>query len=394
MTPKLTNAGKNLLLRALAGETITFTKIQLGNGSEQSTADSASLDNPLLTVNISKIATGTDYVTLTAQFTNSAISNGFHITEAGFFAKDPDDDTKEILYAIGNESESSADYVPSKDDRLLEVQFDALIFIGDAENVSAAISSSLVYAAKDDFDEHTADQSNPHGVTKEQVGLGNVPNLAPGDQVPTFTEATTFANIESGEKASTLFGKIKLAIYKLIAHIDNRSNPHNCTASQVGAAPKNHEHNVSDLKSGVLPLERGGTGVTSLDDLSKLIVSKCVCFGTYLGDGDQGREISLGFYPQAVYVCCADSNIVHTDETTGSKYCAGGIRQAFALRNKNALRQFENSSAGTPAQYMNQWNDDYCLLGITENGFMVNQNKAQQICTNDQSHIYYYVAIK
>lgn len=264
MVPKLTASGKNLLLRALAGETITFTKIQLGNGTAQDPAEATGLANPIITVELSKIVVGTEYVTLTAQFSNSSITSGFHITEAGFFAKDPDDSTKEILYALGNEDESSADYVPDKGNRILEMQFDALIFIGDAENVSAAISSSLVYASKEDFDKHTADKNNPHSVTKQQVGLGNVPNLAPSDQVPTFTEATTLANIVSGEKASTLFGKIKLAISKLIDHLNNRSNPHNTTAAQVGAAAKSHTHNAQDINAGTLPVWRGGTGCSSI----------------------------------------------------------------------------------------------------------------------------------
>ena len=262
MVPKLTASGKNLLLRALAGETITFTKIQLGNGTAQDPAEATGLANPIITVELSKIVVGTEYVTLTAQFSNSAITSGFHITEAGFFATDPDDSTKEILYALGNEDESSADYVPDKGNRILEMQFDALIFIGDAENVSAAISSSLVYASKEDFDKHTGDKNNPHSVTKQQVGLGNVPNLAPSDQVPTFTEATTLANIVSGEKASTLFGKIKLAISKLIGHLNNRSNPHNTTA-QVGAAAKSHTHNAQDINAGTLSALRGGTGLSS-----------------------------------------------------------------------------------------------------------------------------------
>ena len=263
MVPKLTASGKNLLLRALAGETITFTKIQLGNGTAQDPAEATGLANPIITVELSKIVVGTEYVTLTAQFSNSSITSGFHITEAGFFATDPDDSTKEILYALGNEDESSADYVPDKGNRILEMQFDALIFIGDAENVSAAISSSLVYASKEDFDKHTADKNNPHSVTKQQVGLGNVPNLAPSDQVPTFTEATTLANIASGEKASTLFGKIKLAISKLIEHLNNRSNPHNTTAAQVGAAAKSHTHNAQDINAGTLSVLRGGTGLSS-----------------------------------------------------------------------------------------------------------------------------------
>ena len=263
MVPKLTASGKNLLLRALAGETITFTKIQLGNGIAQDPAEATGLANPIITVELSKIVVGAEYVTLTAQFTNGSITSGFHITEAGFYAKDPDDDTKEILYALGNEDESSADYVPDKGNRILEMQFDALIFIGDAENVSAAISSSLVYASKEDFDKHTADNANPHGVTKQQVGLGNVPNLAPSDQVQYFTDATALVNISSGEKNSTLFGKIKLAISKLIDHLNNRSNPHNTTAAQVGAAAKTHTHNAQDINAGTLSPLRGGTGISN-----------------------------------------------------------------------------------------------------------------------------------
>lgn len=263
MVPKLTASGKNLLLRALAGETITFTKIQLGNGNAQEPTEATGLANPILTVELSKIVVGTEYVTLTAQFTNGSVTSGFHITEAGFFAEDPDDSTKEILYALGNEDESTADYVPDNANRILEMQFDALIFIGDAENVSAAISSSLVYASKEDFDKHTGNTANPHGVTKAQVGLGNVPNLSPSDQVPTFTEATTLTNIVSGEKNSTLFGKIKLAISKLIEHLNNRSNPHNTTAAQVGAAAKSHTHNATDINAGTLSSLRGGTGLAS-----------------------------------------------------------------------------------------------------------------------------------
>lgn len=151
MIPKLTASGKNLLLRALTGENITFTKIQLGNGPAQDPVAASALVNPILTVELSKIEVGQEYVTLTAPFTNGSIKSGFHITEAGFFAKDPDDNAKEILYAIGNEDESLADYVPDSGNRILEMQFDALIFIGDAENVSAAISSSLVYTSKNEI---------------------------------------------------------------------------------------------------------------------------------------------------------------------------------------------------------------------------------------------------
>ena len=55
---------------------------------------------------------------------------------------------------------------------------------------------------------HTGNKSNPHAVTKSQVGLGNVPNVSTNDQTPTFSQASSRANIASGEKLSVIFGKI------------------------------------------------------------------------------------------------------------------------------------------------------------------------------------------
>ena len=45
-------------------------------------------------------------------------------------------------------------------------------------------------------------------ITKSNIGLANVPNVATNDQTPTFSQATTRANIASGETLTTIFGKI------------------------------------------------------------------------------------------------------------------------------------------------------------------------------------------
>ena len=45
-------------------------------------------------------------------------------------------------------------------------------------------------------------------LSKTNVGLGNVPNVTTNNQTPTFSQASTRANIASGEKLSVLFGKI------------------------------------------------------------------------------------------------------------------------------------------------------------------------------------------
>lgn len=55
--------------------------------------------------------------------------------------------------------------------------------------------------------ESTYRQGNVN-ITKANVGLGNVPNVTTDNQTPSFTQATTRENIATGEKLTTLFGKI------------------------------------------------------------------------------------------------------------------------------------------------------------------------------------------
>lgn len=87
---------------------------------------------------------------------------------------------------------------------------------------------------ENDLLDHKNDTSNPHEVTQEQVGLGNVPNVTTNDQTPTYTEATTLEKTKSGEKLSIAFGKITKAIADLISHINNKDNPHGVTKAQIG----------------------------------------------------------------------------------------------------------------------------------------------------------------
>ena len=89
---------------------------------------------------------------------------------------------------------------------------------------------------------HVSDTDNPHRVDKSQVGLGNVPNVATNDQTPTYTVAPSLTDLSSGEKLSSAFGKLMKAVSSLISHISSRDNPHQVTATQVGASPSGHNH--------------------------------------------------------------------------------------------------------------------------------------------------------
>ncbi len=373
MNPKLTSDGKAILLRAMNGESIKFTKIQFGNGSAEE-----SMGNPLLTANLTKITVGDEYATLTATFTNEEVTSGFHATEIGIFAQDPSDASNEMLYALGNEAESAADYIPDRQSRILEMQIDVIVYVGEAQNVSAAISSSLVYTSKADFDAHTSNTNNPHGVTKEQIGLGSVPNVSTNDQTPTFADTSTLAPVQSGEKLGTMFAKIKLAIQNLISHIGNKSNPHNVTARQTGAAPLTHSHNASSINTGILPLIRGGTGVGSAADLAGLLCENNVAIGTYVGNGEAPRAIATPFAPRIIYV--AD----FTDFLTAT--VAQGL--CFAV-NDNADRKC------VQMPITGQLRPDIWTALPGEHRFWVyGTTYKDRVCFNVPNRKYYYIAIR
>lgn len=80
---------------------------------------------------------------------------------------------------------------------------------------------------KESLDAHIGNKSNPHNVTKAQVGLGNVQNLTPADMPVSTAQAAAIADAKAaGTKAQT----------DLNTHTNRRDNPHNVTRAQLGLA--------------------------------------------------------------------------------------------------------------------------------------------------------------
>lgn len=89
-----------------------------------------------------------------------------------------------------------------------------------------------------------AKEANKPTYTKSEVGLSNVPNVATNDQTPTFSVASSRANIVSGEKLSVILGKIMkfFADLKTVAfsgsYTDLSNKPTSLPASDVSAWAK------------------------------------------------------------------------------------------------------------------------------------------------------------
>lgn len=108
---------------------------------------------------------------------------------------------------------------------------------------------------------HPLDLNNPHQTTAEQVGLGNVPNVATNDQTPTYTIATTNTVLSSGEKLSVAFGKIAKAITSLISHLADSV----CHVTSAERTTWNAKQNAL----GYTPVQQGG-GIGQLSNTVKV----------------------------------------------------------------------------------------------------------------------------
>jgi hypothetical protein len=84
----------------------------------------------------------------------------------------------------------------------------------------------------DDATDHIANTSNPHSVTKAQVGLGNCNNTSDADKpISTATAAALLLKASSTHNHSGVYEPADAAIQTHLAATDN---PHSVTKSQVG----------------------------------------------------------------------------------------------------------------------------------------------------------------
>lgn len=168
----LTNAGQALQTKVLAGETLTFTRIALGDGqlNGQPISPLTALISQKATVEVDSVRVVN---TTTAQaagfFSNKDISTGFWWRETGLFAQDPD--VGEILYGYTNAGDAG-DYIPTVEDNRIEKYIFTSISVANATTVNITIPSSDTYIPM-------SQKGNAGGVATLDSG-GKVPE----DQLP------------------------------------------------------------------------------------------------------------------------------------------------------------------------------------------------------------------
>jgi hypothetical protein len=102
---------------------------------------------------------------------------------------------------------------------------------GEITRVEKLITDEAATRAQADIDVnekvdlHIGNKSNPHGVTRDQLGLGKVNNTSDADKPVSTAQATAIADAKAaGTNAQT----------NLTTHMQNMNNPHGVTRDQLG----------------------------------------------------------------------------------------------------------------------------------------------------------------
>jgi hypothetical protein len=201
---QFTNQGLALQAKAQTGVELHFTRLAVGDGElgGQSIPALTDLIHLVKSVDITKLKTlpGGKAV-VGGILSNQDIAAGFYWRELGLFATDPD--IGELLYCYGNAG-VLAEYIPAPGGaEILEKQINIVALVGNAQNITATIEQSLIFATVQDLANHTDDE-DIH-ITAEERTAWNSKETPAGAQA------------------------------KVDAHASNTNNPHNVTAAQVGA---------------------------------------------------------------------------------------------------------------------------------------------------------------
>ena len=248
-------------------------------------------------------------------------------------------------------------------------------YVAQAEQLAAQAQASAAAAqvsAKEAQEIATGDYATNSGsqaYTNNQISAHNANTAAHSD---IRSSVTTAANAAAAAQATANAAQTAAAAAKVAA--DNAQTTANGKAATV------HKHAAADITSGILPVDRGGTGVATLEELASALSVSLegvkVAVGWYNG-GSTGqtasKTISLDFTPKAVLVFHRSGV---TSEYTGSQTTIyGGLAVTGAAASENGndfiiisnngfiVKNYGTASAGTYVR-ANYNGEQYCYIAI------------------------------
>lgn len=142
----LTDAGSELMARILAGTNVIFKRFAIGDGYEYNMDNyltKTALVHEVLSVPVDKMTIeNNDIISLIGEFSSSQLQDSFWYREIGLYAVDPQDETKEILYAYGNCNDLAEFITPHVANKQILKEIELKISVGASSNVRIYINNN------------------------------------------------------------------------------------------------------------------------------------------------------------------------------------------------------------------------------------------------------------
>lgn len=314
----ITNSGSELLAQWTVGKTLTITRAAAGTGrvSEAAMLAQTALVSEKQTASILSNKTTAQGQKLQLQVT--PLVTGYPLNQLGIWAK-LDSGTAKLIALFQTDTDAGVE-IPGKSDvpdyvytfygllefantgGTLQVTIDPSALATTAVLTAAIKTHNESADAHADIREdvaalqtHANSKSNPHGVTKSQVGLGNVPNVATNDQTPTYTEASTLTKLTSGEKLSVAMGKIAKAIADLISHIADKTVHTSAEERTKWNGKADGKHASQHASNGSDPVTPADIGLGNVPNVSTNNQTPTYTQASTLANLVSGEKLSVSF---------------------------------------------------------------------------------------------------
>ena len=300
---KLTSKGEALLAKVPAGAAVPVTTWRIGTGAlnEGASLDRTELVAQLKELPVSSVTNKGSTATILGQFTNTGMEEAFAFEELGLMATDPDEGAVMICY--GN-AFGAGERIQAGTAQLREFIFGTeLTFSGEA-NVTAVIQPALVFIPQSEKGQAGGVATlGPDGkVLPEQLPEMDVSTAMAGfDTKDALADADGIVITDSAAENAgkrVLWSKVKELLGKLYVPLTRTINKKalssdiTLSAADVGAAAASHTHAL-DALTGILPVNKGGTGQSSLEALLaalKQAGAVQIATGSYVGTGTYGAD--------------------------------------------------------------------------------------------------------
>ena len=225
----ITTAGEGLLARASAGEGLTLTEVWVGKGAVESAGAAKALTallDPVAKATSTTPAVAGGQISMLVEYRNDmggGLEEGFTLSEFGVMAKVGDDAPTLLYYAaLGDRAQP----VPPIAEGLDVHRFPVAIGVTGEVEVSLEYPAG-VWVTHEELEEAMAGIDLSGYIKATEKGQpGGVATLGPDGKVP------------AGQLPAMNYdpaGSAAAVQETLTNHINNKNNPHNVTAAQVGA---------------------------------------------------------------------------------------------------------------------------------------------------------------